>query len=141
LTAAADVTVQATGYSDTTVHLDPATDQVGRVIRLPPTPRTITETIGASDAPRQPAASFFRDVHNAGSIVVSQLYFDYAYEESNPPTRTVEIWDGTRLVAAATINQPQFFNVALEAHVDGGRRYLIRITGGEWSAVTIASPN
>jgi hypothetical protein len=141
VSGAADVAVQADGFSDALVRIDPAR---GTAISIPltPVPRTVVETIGAyPPAPRRPATSFFRAVHNAGSIVVSKLYFYYSGDATNPPTRTIELWDGTRLVAAATVNKQQWYDVDLDAHVEGGRRYEIRIRGGEWGVVTITSPN
>jgi hypothetical protein len=138
----ADVAVQADGFTEAVVRVDPAAAAAGISIALMPVPRSVAETIGDyPPAPRRPATSFFRNVHNAGSIVVSKLYFYYSSDAANPPTRTIELWDDSRLVAAATINKQQYYNIALDAHVDGGRRYEIRITGGEWNVVTISSPN
>jgi hypothetical protein len=139
VSAAVDVLVQAEGYEDATIHVDSSTGGTRRTIGLMPTMRTITETVGVRRGPRRPPTSFFRDVHHAGSIVVSQLSF--AFLNNFGDTRTVEIWEGGRLIGAGTTNRDQTFSVDLSLQVAGGARYEIRITGGDWTTVTIASPN
>lgn len=140
VTGAFDVLVQADGYVDATIRVD-MSQGTPRTIGLLPALKTIAETIGTTGGPRRPPTSYFRTVHNAGSIVVSKFYFYYSQDPDNPPTRTIEVWDGTRLVAAASVNRQQWFDVALETHVPGGARYEIRLSGGEWGTITIASPN
>ena len=139
-----DVVAQADGYEDTTIRVDSITGDTRRTIGLMPKLRTITETFGSLTTfplPRFPPRSFFRAVHHSGSIVVSRLYLYYSQDPTNPRTRTVEIWDGDRLLGAATISREQYYSTDLALRVPGGARYEIRITGGDWGNVTIESPN
>ena len=141
VSAAFDVLVQADGYEDATIHVDSSTGATRRTIGLMPKLRTITETVGVPGGSRRPPTSLFRNVHHAGLIVVSGLSFTFFGDDTNPVTRTVEIWEGGRLIGAGTINRGKLGGVDLSLRVAGGARYEIRITGGEWSSVTIESPN
>jgi hypothetical protein len=148
ITGVFDVAVRAAGYDDALVHVDASAGDVHQDILLMPKLQTVTETIGSFSGPRRPPTTFFRNVHHDGSIVVSNLYFYFLdlYSPSflgpqGPATRTVEIWAGDRFVAASSINEQQYYFVDLKARVSGGARYEIRLIGGEWSAVTIESPN
>lgn len=143
LTGAFDFVARAAGHDDATFHVDDASGPVTRSFGLKPTMSTVTQTIGAFNAPRQPPMSFFRDVHHDGFITVSELYFYWVSSQfpNNPPTRTIEVWDGARLIASGTVNKQQYVGIDLQVRVTGGVRYEIRITGGDWSKVKIASPN
>jgi hypothetical protein len=134
-----DLVARATGYEDAAVRVAAAGGDVTRSIGLKPTMVSITETIGSFFAPRQPAKSFFRDVHHDGYIVVSNLYFYFT--PGTPATRTVEVWDGDRMLGSGTINQQQYSETDLLLRVPGGARYEIRIVGGDWAMVKIVSPN
>ena len=140
LTAAADAIVKAAGYEDGHLHL--ASDSSGRTdIGLVPAFKMLTRTVGTDLGPRQDPTSFFVDVHHGGLITISHLYFYFSSDPNNPPTRTVEIWDGTHMVASASTNRQAWFEEALIARVEAGARYEIRILGGQWTAVTMEWPN
>jgi len=136
-----DVAVRAAGYDDAMIHVDASGGDVHQDIALIPKLQIVTETVGSFSGPRRPPTSFFRNIHHDGSIVVSRLYFYFLDGPPPPVTRTVEIWDGDRFVAASSINEQQWYFVDLNVRVSGGARYEIRLIGGDWSAVTIESPN
>jgi Carboxypeptidase regulatory-like domain len=140
VTATFSMLVQAAGYQDVTRTINPVTDTTV-LIPLRPVPSMVSEIIGTPQGPRRPPTSFFRNVHNPGTIVVRDFYFYYSLDPDNPPTRTIEIWSGGRLVAAGSVNRQQWFGIALEARVEAGARYEIRLSGGAWGAITILSPN
>lgn len=139
MTGAFDFTAHAGGYDDATFHVEAASGNVSQSVALKPTYKVLTETIGTELGPRRPATSFFRDVHHAGDIIVSQLYFYFYF--GTPAVRTIEVWNGTQLIGAGSINQQQWHSTDLLLHVPGGARYEIRIVGGDWSMVKIAVPN
>jgi hypothetical protein len=141
ITGAFDVVVRATGYVETTVHLDGGSGNVTQTLTVKPVMTTIAETIGTAGGPRRAATSFYRNVHNDGVITVSRLYFYYSQDPTNPPTRTIEIWNGQQFLGSATINKQQTHDLDLTLRVPGGARYEIRILGGDWGAVTIESPS
>ena len=142
--AAVDLLAQAPGYEDARIHAIPGTT-APLTVRLMPVLQTMTRTVGTFPI-RRPPETFTVDVHHAGIITVSKLYFyyqegKYVGGQYISATRTIEIWTGTRLIAAGTTNEQNTFGPALSAFVEGGARYEIRILGGEWTNVTLEWPN
>ena len=133
------VRVEAEGYDGPGLVSHP--DNRPLDIQLSPKARLVVETIGSVSGPPRPPTSVFRDIRFPGRIIVSDFSFPASSIPRAPAVRTVEIWEGTRLLAAGSAFAALYAHrFRLEVEVRGDARYEIRITGGEWFRVTITRP-
>jgi hypothetical protein len=130
-----ELRVEAEGY-DTRERIFHE-DYAPVAVQLSAKGRIVVEIIGSVSGPPRPPANFFRSIRFPGRIIVSD--FSFPGSPFAPSLRTIEIWEGSRLIAAGSATRSR--SMYVEVDVAGGTGYDIRITGGDWFQVKITRPS
>lgn len=145
LSGAFDLTVTRDGYLPSVQRVQMAVGPNRVAVGLVPVPKTIVEAFGGGPAnPLASPVSFFRDVHQAGLLIVNNLEFLRVRTgpgSSQFEPMTVQLYADGRLVGESKVDASGYFQDAFRTEVAGGARYEVRLLGPAILSVRITSPN